>query len=266
MKTTHEIVISNACELANQLENRTRRFEIPVRKKFVCNSEKVYLETPLHQLYVGGKGNPVAVKLYLAIIWFATSKPYEIVDIPATGWATLLGLERPETSGKRRIYNALKKLQGDNLISLENVPGRSPKITLLSENGRGEPYVLPGLAAVLDKSRNKPVQNQNIYFKVPTSLWTQGVIQRMSGAALAFLLILLSESANERDVWFSMDAFSNRYNFDIRTRRKGAKELIQQGLLEVTRVPMDAYGNQSFSLGTKQLRNVYRLVNLESIS
>lgn len=251
-----------AGELAKSMKKKTSRTEIPLRKIFVCNLEKSEeQETPLHRLNKRGGGNGIATKLYLGILWATTAPPYAVKDIPASGWASLLGLEDPEGRGKRSIYNALNKLEKEHLVAVRRVPGRPPEITLLLEDGSNSRYLPPGFLAISDKAGENPVKPKNIYFKVPADLWIQGIIPRMSGAGMVMYLILLSEQADQKKegVWFSQSLFQKRYNFDERTRAKGINDLKKLGVIAVDRVLMDAYGNQAFSLYGKQLRNVYKI-------
>lgn len=239
-----------------------RRVDIPIRKSFV-RIDQPGQEPPLARIVSrGGRGGALAAKLYIALIWRCSAAPYN-TEIAARKWAALLGLEDPNVKGARRIANALSLLADLNLVSLTQRRGQPSIIELLDESGEGSPYELPSTA--FQKSKDE----RDRYFKVPVKLWTGGAhIQRMSSPALTMLLILLCEGSGdakkgEREgtkVWWSTERFPDQYSISPAMRSRGTKELIELGLLYVSRQLVATPGSQK-SFARERVRNIYRLQN-----
>lgn len=216
-------------------------------------------KSPLAKIYSGGKSGTVAVKLYLALLWRSSSPPYT-TDRAARGWATLLDLDDPEDLGSRRIRAALRTLEKAQLIELEARPGQPPVVTLLDEGGEGVEYELPSTMFVKTNrgaDSTEAFSNPNLYFKVPSRLWTEGYLQALSGPGLVMLLILLAERADLKAVWFSTTEFPARYFISSSTRTKGTKELQQAGLLNIISQPLPQPGGSVFD--PRRRRYLYRL-------
>lgn len=231
-----------------------RREGIPVRKSFVRRDDGG--QPPMSDLYRGGQSGIVAVRLYLALIWRSSAGSYSTSE-SARAWATLLDLSDPGGLGQRRITRAVHALESRNLISVSRDPGKVPEVTLLDESGGGDPYETPArqYAALVGDAR----QQQHWYFKVPTQLWTEGQIQKMSGPGLIMLLILLAERADKgKGVWFAGDEFNKRYWISHKTRTDGTVELQKRNMLTVGRQPVKTRPGASVFTLTRQ-RHVYKL-------
>jgi hypothetical protein len=251
-------------DAASYIDSSSRRRDsAPIRKSFVrrvgagpASSER----PPLAQLFSGGRGGRVAILLYLAIIWRCSSEPYS-TDKPARAWATLLDLEDPEGRGARRIAEAAKALQAARLVTLTPQPGFPNRITLLEESGEGRKYTLPSTAYSTAKAKGVHGTDleRHTYFKIAPEAWTEGHLQSLSGPAIALLLILLAERGGEgKPVWFSTDAFADRYRISHKSRAEGTKELERRGLLRVGRESL-ADNPRSTVYDTKRYRNIYHL-------
>jgi len=239
-----------------------RRKAIPLRKSFVRVEKGAESPPPLAELVKrGGRGGGVIVKLYLAIVWRCSGGDFD-TDISARTWAHLLGLEDPNVKGARRVAKAIKALEECKLISVSSRRGEPSVLTLLDESGDESPYALPSTAYTAKKLR------RDIYFKVPTALWTEGFIQRMSAPALTMLLILLAEQSGEanvgdtdgKDVWWSTERFPQQYFVSPSMRSRGTKDLIDLHLLYVHRASVLPPGNKR-NFARERVRNVYRLQN-----
>lgn len=239
-----------------------RRKAIPVRKSFVRVEKGSSSPPPLAELVKrGGRGGGVIVKLYLALVWRCSGGDFD-TDISARVWARLLGLEDPNFRGARRIAKAIKTLEDCKLISVIPRRGEPSVITLLDESGDETPYTLPSTAYASKKLR------RDIYFKVPTTLWTEGFIQRMSAPALTMLLILLAEQSGEaspgdtdgKEVWWSTERFPQQYFVSPSMRSRGTKDLRELHLLYVERSSVAPPGNKR-TFARERVRNVYRLQN-----
>ncbi|WP_461165326.1 hypothetical protein [Arthrobacter sp. R4-81] len=228
-----------------------------MRKWFVRSLEGD--KPPLAKVYSGGKSGTVAIKLYLALLWRSSSPPYT-TDRAARGWATLLDLDDPDGLGSRRVRAALRALEKANLVELEARPGQPPQVTLLDEGGEGIEYELPSTMFVRTArgaESAEALRNPNLYFKVPSKLWTEGVIQALTGPGLVMLLILLAEQADTKPVWFSTKEFPARYFISSSTRTKGTRELQQYGLLNTISQPLPQPGGSVFD--PRRRRYLYRL-------
>ena len=179
----------------------------------------------------------------------------------APALAELLDLPDPAGNGARRVRDALKALAAASLIRLAPRPGTSPLIQLMNETGNGEEYALPSTSYVrsqLAKPSQEAVTDPNLYFQLPAELWTEGFLQTLKGPGLVMLLILLSEQANKKPVWFSGTEFSDRYRISPSTRTKGTKELVDLDMMTVTSVRLPAtWGGSTFE--QQRRRYEYRL-------
>lgn len=258
-----EKLLEASKSLAKRLdEDSGRRKAIPIRKSFVRAERGADNPPPLAELVKrGGRGGGVIVKLYLALVWRCSGGDFD-TDISARVWASLLGLEDPNFKGARRIAKAIKILEDCKLISVLPRRGEPSVITLLDESGDDIPYALPSTAYAAKKLR------RDIYFKVPTTLWTEGFIQRMSAPALTMLLILLAEQSGDaspgetdgKEVWWSTERFPQQYFVSPSMRSRGTKDLRELNLLYVERASVAPPGNKR-TFARERVRNVYRLQN-----
>ena len=148
------------------------------------------------------------------------------------GWSSCagsrFGLPDPAGRGARRINEAILWLEQHKLITVENRAGQPNVITLLSENGTGTPYELPGTA--YNRLRNKKpasLADEHRYIQLPNELWTNGWLSLLSGAAVAMLLVLYTELGNRpattTDLWFSPHQADLRFGLREDTRSKGLR-------------------------------------------
>lgn len=276
------LVPVSAIRAAQEIDDSSPRRQasgIPVRKNFVRAASKDAPAPPLSQIYSGrggprsgprrgGRGGTVAVKLYLALLWRCSTAPYS-TQRPYRAWATLLGLDDPEGNGARRIAAAVKTLQQAGLLRADRSHGAVTTLTLLDESGQtdpdGEPlpYTLPSTqyAKAPDGPYGDAQRAHNTYFKINTRLWTEGHIQSLTGPALIMLLIVLAERGGDGEpVWFSTDAFHDRYRISHDTRTKGTNELAQRGLLLVERQALTDNPGRTSVFERRRYRNLYRLL------
>ncbi len=182
----------------------------------------------------GGRGGQLRLKMYLSLLWAASAEPYRVVR-PARAWAALLGLPDPPGKGARRVQSTLRELADRNLVTLESRGGMPNVVTLLSDLGTGEPYEPP--SATYNRLRTSAAPSdqlvQHQYFRVPSSVWTSGLMARLSGPGLAMLLILRSEQRSEDGlpVWFSPSRAAARFGLSETTRRAGLEELRREALV-----------------------------------
>lgn len=165
----------------------------------------------------------------------------------ARDWAELIGLPDAAGSGARNVRNAKKDLQDRKFFKGDTGPHR---ITLLREDGSGEPYTPP---TGLDKDS---------FFRVPETFWTEGLVHSLSGAGIAILLVFLSAGGNEpgKPMGFHENVVRNTFGLSKNIRAKGIKDLLDQGVLLQEWKALDrTYGNSPIdfprqSFGRQPLR------------
>ncbi len=231
-------------ELAQDIHlSSARRRSVPVRSVF-SRDLTGQASAPMARLVrVGGRGGAVLLKLYLALIWRSSAAPFDTA-IPARKWAELLALQDPAVGGARRIADALKTLESQQLISIERRRGEASRVTLLHESGSGETYSLPRGGS------------EDLYFQVPARMWLTGELQQLSAPGLAMLMAVLAEQARPgARVWWSTTRFPGRFGLSAATRSRGTKELVEAELLQVTREAVSLSGSRSFA--ADRVRKIY---------
>lgn len=246
-------------ELARLIKSRLgRRTTAPVRAAFVGvadDNRPAGQAPPLAQLLRGGRGGEVRLKLELSFLWFAANPPHDLT-YPARMWAILLGLEDPEGRGTRRVRQAILTLARFELIAIDPRPGQPNRIVLLDEGQPGTRYELPG--AAFNRGRGSDQDWRHRYVQMPDTLWTNGWLATLSGAALAMLLVLYVELGRREpsttDVWFSPSQALKLYGLSEDTRSKGLRELRAAGLITARK-----RSASRTALDFRRLRNTYRI-------
>ncbi|SDI98343.1 hypothetical protein SAMN04488693_1412 [Arthrobacter subterraneus] len=249
----------DSLEIARLIKGRLgKRDRAPIRVAFIGSNDSVREageNPPLARLLRGGRGGEVRLKLELSFLWFAVNPPHDL-SYPARVWALLLGLDDPEGRGTRRVRQAMSALEAAELIWIRTSPGQPSRITLLDEGGSGDPYKLPGDA--YNKARGTGNEWRHRYIQVPDTLWTNGWIATLSGAAVAMLLVLFAELGQRDhrtvDLWFSPSHAQKIYAISEDTRSKGLRELRGAGLISARKKPASRD-----ALDFRRLRNTYRL-------
>jgi hypothetical protein len=211
---------------------------------FIRRSEKG-TAPPLARMLRGGQGGEVRLKLYLTISLLAVSPPYDIEDaIPARVWAEMLDLTDPNRNGARRINDAFEWLDREKFLISRRRRGTPGSIQLLSQSGSGELYTRPA--------------GPKRYVRLPLGIWQAGWIVRLSGAALAILIIILDLQGGRTQAWVSPRVARERYDLSPDTWAKGVRELERCNIAVVSKRP------QGDVFDYRRLRNVYS-VNEELI-
>jgi hypothetical protein len=111
---------------------------------------------------------------------------------------------------------------------------------LLSQDGSGQPYTRPA--------------GTKRYVRLPLGIWELGWIVRLSGAALALLIILLDmQGGQAKPTWISPAVAKRRYDLSTETWSKGVGELETLGIVTRSKVP------QGDIFDYRRLRNSYRV-------
>jgi hypothetical protein len=131
---------------------------------------------------------------------------------------------------------------------------------LLREDGSGEAYSLPSTAYNRLSSSGATAEElrPHLYFKVPSRVWVDGTIARLSGAGVAMMLVLLAENRRTHGdgVWFSPGRADQFFGLAPATRTKGLRELRDRQLVDVHQ---EAVSDRGGYLDVQRWRNVYTL-------
>lgn len=232
----------------------------PVRRKFIESSSSS--SSPLRHLLSGtnatrgggGRGGKLRVALLLTLIWQLARSPHTTIR-PARYWAELIDLEDPEKGGARAIRSTLLELERRGFVRTEERgPGKVPEMILLDETLSMRDYKLPYLQAMEEGS-----EGTTSYFRVPESLWSTGLLAKLSGAGLAMYLIAMSRGGwgNQPSFWISPSLFAEQYGLGDSTRKKGLKELVDFGVVTHELRSIDRSGQSGYR---KFQRSVYTVV------
>jgi hypothetical protein len=196
---------------------------VPLAESFVRRDEASDPPPPLALLLRGGQGGEVRLKLYLTMALLAVSPPFDIKGpVPARSWAAALGLDDPEHNGARRIGDAIDWLAKHKFLISERRQGTPGSVRLLSQDLAGTTYKRP-----------TPVHR---YVLLPLGLWDEGWIVRLSGTALAIMIVLLDlQGGRAQPQWISPPQARRRYDLSPDTWTKGLKELKALDLVTVSR-------------------------------
>lgn len=226
-----------------------------VRRSFVVAEKDK--DSPAAIMLRGGRGGEVRLKLYLSLLWFASSPPHD-ATYPARAWAALLGLNDPEGNGARRINDAFAWLDENRFVKLVRQPGHPSTAYLRMETGSGAPYDVPGAVMRGIPDQLKQARAPHRYFQIPASFWVNGWVVELSGAATVMLLALMAETREGEETkgtWFSQSVAAERFKLSPQTRSKGLRELEYQHLIGVRR---ESLADQD-PFAPMKTRNVYTL-------
>ena len=186
----------------------------------------------------GGRGGAVRLKLYLCLNLLAAKPPHDVRRrIPARAWAEALDLPDPSKLGARRVGDALAWLDRAKMITVKRERGDAPVITLLDPTGNGSKY-----------KRYSP------YVQVPNGFWREQWIVRLSGSAVALLIVLLDLQGGKKsrqDAPWLPTRQRARYGLSDDTWTRASKELVEHGLLTIDRIP------QGRDFDFRRMRNTY---------
>jgi hypothetical protein len=185
----------------------------------------------------GGRGGAVRLKLYLCMNLRAAHAPHDIRPTPARAWAEVLDLPDPDGRGARRVSDALVWLNEAKLITVRRERGVGLAAMLLDPTGSGRKY-----------QRSRP------YVLVPLAFWREQWILRLSGSAVALLIVLLDMQGGKKskqDAPWLTTRQRARYGLSDDTWTRASKELVTQGLLTIDRIP------QGRDFDFRRMRNTY---------
>lgn len=254
---------AEALTLADRASQRLKERHTAVRHAFIGlqrQSDGSRGDPGLAVLLRGSRGGAVRLKFYLALLWVAGGgDERHSATWPARTWAALLDLPDPERLGDRRIRDAIRALEQEELLRTERQPGRPIRLILRCEDGTRRPYTHPGAAARAAKEKNLATKEKarldpsHFYVQLPASFWTRGWAVALSGPAVAMLLVMLmlTESGKKNAVWISPEEARSRFRLSEDTWTRGTAELRRHGLLDVGKKPV------SEDFGWRRVRNTY---------
>jgi hypothetical protein len=249
-----ERALRNAATLRKRLQGRSAK----VRLDFVRTDTEGVVPL-LAYLLRGGRGGEVRLKLFLSLLWVAgggTDDRHKTHAYPARSWAGLLDLDDPEGNGQRRIRDALKWLDDQQLVKIEREPGHPMVLQLRREDGSGKNYTDPGGNARQKKSKKEDVSQDDLFLQLPSSFWTDGWLASLSGRAIAMLLVLGEATfwATQEFPWVSPSLARSRYGLSEDTWSKGMRELREHEIIQIRKKPV---GEDDFDI--IRTRNTFRL-------
>jgi hypothetical protein len=121
------------------------------------------------------------------------------------------------------------------MVSIRDRGGWASAVTPLIDFGTGRPYSSPSETYNHLKLQGLRADQLAVhrYFRVPSMLWTSGLISRLTGPGLAMLLVLRCEQQGKdgAPVWFSPDRALTRFGLAESTRRQGLEQLRAEGVV-----------------------------------
>jgi hypothetical protein len=213
-------------EARTALLHRSIRSTVPLRKTFV-------------QAHPGGESRHGPLSIFVANGDVRALRAFLIVVASASNintdgwttthdslvWARLLDAEATaSTAGARTAaWRTLGRLQERRLIARArgSKSNRDIAVTLLREDGSGQPYTHPAAAAVVEPA--------DWYLRLPVAFWTRGYDAKLGMPGLAMLLTV----ARERP-WSSFPAekMPEWYGWSPDTAERGLRELLDLELAE----------------------------------
>lgn len=246
----------DALDLAQRLSDRVGQRGARVRFDFFRATDGTAESPPAARLLRGGRGGEVRLKLLLTLLWVAGGgdERHATRAWPARAWAALLDLDDPEGRGQRRVRDAIGWLEREGFLRTDRHPGRPMSLQLLMEDGSGEAYFDPAPAAKQKKGRNEAWAGRDLYVELPATFWTDGWVVRLTGRAIAMLLILREVAFSGKWSWVSPAKARERYGISEDTWSKGVAELNAHKIIEIRKKTV---GEEIFDF--RRVRNTYRL-------
>lgn len=229
-----------------ELLERNTRTTVPIRKVFV---QRPRGETPRHgplQTFVAN-GDLRGLRAYLIIVAASGGEREDgwTTELDSMVWARLFDAERYATpqAARTAAWRTLGRLEERGLLRRARERGaRKIAVTLLREDGSGDPYTRPDGAEISDR-----------FLRLPTALWKRGLDEQLTLPGLAMLLVIAAEKP-----WssFPADRMEQWYGWSADTTQRGVKNLLSLKLIE----RREAYRKAPLSPTGSTLLYQYRLV------
>ncbi len=202
-------------ETIEDLLVRSKRDFVPIRKTFVqIGRGKATQPGPLSTFV--STHDERGLDAYLIVHALASAEPWNC-DYPSGTWVRALDLlsDAEPASARSAVSKVMRRLEERGLVSRGRA-GRNASITLLREDGSGEPY-------------DHPHSRGETWLQLPYVYWTSELYKTLSLPAKALLLVALSLPddfplpAERGPKWFGISADSTE---------RGLRELVNEGLLD----------------------------------
>jgi DNA-binding transcriptional ArsR family regulator len=244
--------------LLARTNRRKNQLKVPIRRTFLQQGNG-HPRDPGPVAAICRNHDERGLDLYLLILAIASSSDPYSVKFPAPAWARTIGMDGDSSNALSAVSKALRRLKDHQLITTDRV-GRESRITLLNEDGHGDPYIRPATA-------------DDRYFKLPYEYWTQRWHLKLSLRAKVALLIALSLKDGFQ---LPAERGPDWYGISADTLQRGLTELVEKDLLEfddhVRVEPLSAIGTtveREYSLlppfGVDPLKKAARLATVTSL-
>ena len=238
---TIERPVATGKDARAELLVRAVRPTVPLRKTFVQAPRGSETRPgPLRTFVSNGDRRGLRAYLITVAATSASNEDGWSTTLDSLVWARLLDAEETtatQAGARTAAWRALGRLQDRQLLYRTRSPrsNREITVTLLRENGSGDPYYHP--------AGGMPDDPADWYFRLPVSFWTKGLDATLTMPGLAMLLTVAMEKP-----WSSFPAerMPEWYGWSPDTTERGLRELVDLGLCErreaYRRTPLSAVG------------------------
>jgi hypothetical protein len=206
-------------ETIEDLLTQSGRGIVPIRKGFVQQGRgKDTRPGPLASFVTAHDTR--ALDAYLFVHALASAEPWNC-DYPAGTWVRALDLGSSATPASARgaVSKVMKRLEDRNLVK-RGRSGRRASVTLLREDGSGEPYEHPHRAG------------DDRWLQLPYAYWLKGHFLSLSLPAKAMLLVALSL---QNGFYLPSERADDWYGISPDSADRGLRELRKAALLDTDR-------------------------------
>jgi hypothetical protein len=199
---------------------QTGRKIVPIRRAFVQQGRDSKTRPgPLAQFLKAHDDR--GLEAYLLVHAMASAHPWNC-RLPSEAWVGALGLAGNAAidSAKTAVSKTMRRLEDRKLITRDRSK-RLSDITLLKEDGSGEPYERP-----------EPTRAEDRWLQLPYTYWLEGHYTSLCLPAKVMLLIALSLPDGFHLAYGRAPAW---YGVSVDSAEQGLRELRRAGLLSVQR-------------------------------
>ncbi|GGL56466.1 hypothetical protein [Planomonospora parontospora] len=200
---------------------RAKRMATPLRRDFVQKPRSEEVRPSVLSTFVKNRDHR-GLLAYLFILAVTSKENADgwTTRLDSRVWARCFGTTENTSSDAASlgaVSKILHRLEGRRLIQVQRVGRSEAAVTLLREDGSGQPYTRPGLG------------NKDAHIQLPHEFWTNELDARLKLPGLAMLLVLMCEPA-----WFGLasERYPAWYGWSADTAERGYKELLTHQLAE----------------------------------
>jgi len=206
------------------LLTRSRRDFAPINKVFVQAPAGSESRHSILAAFVTGRDlrGLHALLLLLGVISNGSGDDGWSTTLPIKVWARALGTTLTATgqSATTAVSKTLTRLEDRRLIArTRRGRARDIRVTLLREDGSGDPYTRPG------------ADNNDRFLRLPHAFWLDGWHSRLDLPATAMLLVALHEKPGFE---LPTEKVPEWYGWSADTAERGLKTLIALGIISKT--------------------------------